>query len=186
MLGYVIISHENLQNINCNVIMLVHSISFHRLTCTIVTESATLCRLRHLELENKFQLLFCWIQFSRMPKSNSGCGYSCSHGRQFWNFVISVAATGNRDIVPSFLYCILCPAQKGPADKPTSYNLSDGNRTVITRCGVLTAVLVKIQVFLSGFDLCRLRNDTTSRLRRLFSSLFCLSCFPAFPLSSSR
>lgn len=75
MLGYVIISHENLQNINCNVFMLVHTISFHRLTCTNVTESATLCGFPHLELENRFQLLFCWIQFSRMPKSSRGSGF---------------------------------------------------------------------------------------------------------------
>ena len=59
MLGYVIICHENLWNINCNVIILVQSISFHRLTCTNVTESGTLCGLPHLELENRFHLLFC-------------------------------------------------------------------------------------------------------------------------------
>lgn len=48
------------------------------------------------------------------------------------------------------------------------------------RYEVLTAVLVKIKVFLSGLDLCRLRTDITSRLRRLFTSLFRLSYFPAF------
>jgi len=85
-LGYVFISHENLQNINCNVITLVPSISFHRLTCTNVTESATLCGLPHLELENRFQLLFCWLYFPRMPKSNRGSGYSFSYGRYFLEF----------------------------------------------------------------------------------------------------
>jgi hypothetical protein len=39
-------------------VSLVQSISYHRPTCTNVTESATLCGLPHLELENKFQLLF--------------------------------------------------------------------------------------------------------------------------------
>jgi hypothetical protein len=48
MLGYVIISHEKLHNINCNVILLVQSISFHRLTCSNITESATLCGLPYL------------------------------------------------------------------------------------------------------------------------------------------
>jgi hypothetical protein len=49
----------------------------------------------------------------------------------------------------------LCPVLTGTSDKPSLYNFtlifisqwSNGNRTVITRCEVLTAVLVKIQVF---------------------------------------
>jgi hypothetical protein len=44
MLGYVTVSHEDLQNINCNIIMLVQSISCHRLTCTNITKGRAMAQ----------------------------------------------------------------------------------------------------------------------------------------------